>query len=208
MVEKCSALSNDVDKRSISLAVRLDVPASEALADHFENLSSVAILAHVELGHELRADPTRVVPLDGDREAAFSVDVACDVAVQPLAHVVMIANASDERKGRLRGRNRGRCQTEVWHRRVEKENRRLPTLPGGCPPSTIGASRLNFSVRNGKRCFPAAVTAETGAASCLTSIWHERAILKGAARLAHPQNSIASTRSVQNQDLEQLVRVR
>src|SRR5256885_401434 len=36
----------------------------------------------------------------------------------------------------------------------KKDYRRLPTLPGGCPPSTIGASRLNFSVRNGKRCFP------------------------------------------------------
>ena len=45
--------------------------------------------------------------------------------------------------------------------------RRRPTLPGGCPPSTIGAGGLNFSVRNGKRCFPAAMTAE---------------IVKGAAR--------------------------
>src|SRR5204863_1536684 len=51
-------------------------------------------------------------------------------------------------------------------RRPSKGNRRLPTLPGGCPPSTIGASGLNFSVRNGKRCFPAAMTAElSGAAS-------------------------------------------
>ena len=39
------------------------------------------------------------------------------------------------------------------------KNRRRPTLPGGCPPSTIGAGGLNFSVRNGKRCFPAAMTA-------------------------------------------------
>ena len=39
-------------------------------------------------------------------------------------------------------------------------NRRRPTLPGGCPPSTIGASGLNFSVRNGKRCNPDAITAE------------------------------------------------
>ena len=35
-------------------------------------------------------------------------------------------------------------------------NRRRPTLPGPCEPSTIGAERLNFSVRNGKRCFPLA----------------------------------------------------
>src|SRR5205809_4447719 len=35
--------------------------------------------------------------------------------------------------------------------------RRRPTLPGGCPPSTIGAEGLNCSVRNGKRCFPLAI---------------------------------------------------
>jgi hypothetical protein len=28
---------------------------------------------------------------------------------------------------------------------------RLPTLPGGHPPSTIGVEGLNYSVRNGKR---------------------------------------------------------
>src|SRR5205807_253521 len=43
---------------------------------------------------------------------------------------------------------------------VGKKNRRRPTLPGGCPPSTIGPGELNFSVRNGKRCFPAGMTAE------------------------------------------------
>src|SRR5262249_8337750 len=31
-----------------------------------------------------------------------------------------------------------------------------PTLPPGLPDSTIGAGGLNFSVRNGKRCFPSA----------------------------------------------------
>src|SRR5437764_6977543 len=34
--------------------------------------------------------------------------------------------------------------------------RRRPTLPGPLGPSTIGAEGLNFSVRNGKRCFPLA----------------------------------------------------
>src|SRR3954453_16863166 len=61
----------------------------------------------------------------------------------------------------------------------EETSRRRPTLPGGCPPSTIGASVLNFSVRNGKRCTPAAITAET---------------VKSASK-AHPQNSIAATTS-------------
>jgi hypothetical protein len=36
------------------------------------------------------------------------------------------------------------------------KNRRRPTLPGPCEPSTIGAEGLNCSVRNGKRCFPLA----------------------------------------------------
>ena len=35
---------------------------------------------------------------------------------------------------------------------------RRPTLPGGLPPSTIGAGRLNFRVRNGNGCIPAAIT--------------------------------------------------
>ena len=38
--------------------------------------------------------------------------------------------------------------------------RRRPTLPGARAPSTIGPGRLNFSVRNGKRCTPAGMTAE------------------------------------------------
>jgi SAM-dependent methyltransferase len=75
---------------------------------------------------------------------------------------------------------------------LSKENGRRPTLPGGCPPSTIGPGGLNCSVRNGKRCFPAGMTAQ---------------VVEGAAQIAHPQNSIAAKR-VQNQDLEQLVRVR
>nr|ANA07969.1 hypothetical protein 5G12_007 [uncultured bacterium 5G12] len=45
-------------------------------------------------------------------------------------------------------------------RHLVKKNGRRPTLPGACAPSTIGASGLNFSVRNGKRCFPAAMTAQ------------------------------------------------
>jgi hypothetical protein len=38
--------------------------------------------------------------------------------------------------------------------------RQRPTLPGSCPPSTIGAEGLNDSVRNGKRCFPLAMATE------------------------------------------------
>src|SRR6185503_10032752 len=41
------------------------------------------------------------------------------------------------------------------------KDRRRPTLPGPCGPSTIGAVGLNCSVRNGKRCFPHAIATET-----------------------------------------------
>ncbi|MCW3045966.1 MAG: hypothetical protein JWO74_250 [Solirubrobacterales bacterium] len=41
-------------------------------------------------------------------------------------------------------------------------NRRRPTLPGPCGPSTIGAEGLNCSVRNGKRCFPLAIATGNG----------------------------------------------
>ena len=57
--------------------------------------------------------------------------------------------------------------------------RRRPTLPGACAPSTIGAGGLNFSVRNGKRCTPDAMTAET----CQVGAGR---------RLPHLQNSIAT----------------
>ncbi len=40
-------------------------------------------------------------------------------------------------------------------------NRRRPTLPGRIRPSTIGATGLNFCVRNGNRCDPSAITTET-----------------------------------------------
>ena len=41
-------------------------------------------------------------------------------------------------------------------------NRRRPTLPGGLPPSTIGANGLNFRVRNGNGCISVAITTEIG----------------------------------------------
>ncbi len=40
------------------------------------------------------------------------------------------------------------------------EIRRRPTLPGGLPPSTIGADRLNFRVRDGNGCDPVAMATE------------------------------------------------
>ena len=42
-----------------------------------------------------------------------------------------------------------------------REIRRRPTLPGRIHPSTIGADRLNFRVRNGNGCGPVAIATET-----------------------------------------------
>ena len=39
--------------------------------------------------------------------------------------------------------------------------RRRPTLPGPCGPSTIGADRLNFRVRNGNGWVTVAMATET-----------------------------------------------
>jgi hypothetical protein len=52
-----------------------------------------------------------------------------------------------------------------------KKARRRPTLPGGYPPSTIGAGGLHFRVRNGNGCYPAAMaTGNLVFFSCQT--WH------------------------------------
>ena len=67
-----------------------------------------------------------------------------------------------------RGRRRGSRALARWAKRRAAptgrldEDRRRPTLPGPCGPSTIGAEGLNFSVRNGKRCFPLAIATENG----------------------------------------------
>ena len=71
---------------------------------------------------------------------------------------------SDDRAAALVVSNRAK-RAKPAKGRLREVNRRRPTLPGGCPPSTIGAGGLNFSVRNGKRCTPAAMTAETLAQS-------------------------------------------
>jgi hypothetical protein len=49
------------------------------------------------------------------------------------------------------------CNSLTASRAGVSKNRRRPTLPGPCEPSTIGAEGLNCSVRNGKRCFPLAM---------------------------------------------------
>ena len=50
------------------------------------------------------------------------------------------------------------------------EIRRRPTLPGGLPPSTIGAGSLNFRVRDGNGCDPAAIATEICCQGCATAM--------------------------------------
>jgi hypothetical protein len=47
-----------------------------------------------------------------------------------------------------------------FDRVLSGEIRRRPTLPGRIHPSTIGAGRLNFRVRNGNGCDPVAIATE------------------------------------------------
>src|SRR5207253_11403052 len=101
-LEECLPLANYEHQRPVALAIRLDVATAEPVADQLEHLCPVAVLADMELRNELKPDTTRAVALHRDREASFSVDVPCDVAVQPFLlivrtpHVVTIVNARSD----------------------------------------------------------------------------------------------------------------
>ena len=98
-IEQVHALAHDEDERAITSAVRSDGATTESNLDQPQHLSPVAVLADMELRHELKSDPTGRVALHRDREASFSVDVPSDVAIQPFLlivrtrHVVTIVNA-------------------------------------------------------------------------------------------------------------------
>src|SRR5262249_18452624 len=97
-VEELAAVTHHQDERSIALAVRSYSAASEPRTDQLEHLSPVAVLADMELRNELKAVVAAWIALHRDREASFSVDVPCDVAIQPFLlivrtrHVVTIVN--------------------------------------------------------------------------------------------------------------------
>jgi hypothetical protein len=77
--------------------------------------------------------------------------------------------------------------------------RQRPTLPGGLPPSTIGAERLNFCVRYGNRCDPFAIV--TG---YCPAVLDSRYKLMG---VLHPQNYTMQSLIVIDQALDRLVSV-
>ena len=118
---------------------------------------------------------TRTNPARADRRSTGSPigqrvsGHACTILIARLSAVDRHGYAPENRRRRHkracalsstpRQRQPGtRCQQErAAHRRPVSKNRRRPTLPGPCEPSTIGAEGLNCSVRNGKRCFPLAI---------------------------------------------------
>ena len=72
-----------------------------------------------------------------------NLDFGNEFPAQQLKYPTTAAGSRGDRK------SRGVFTERFWRR---------PTLPGGLPPSTIGAGRLNFRVRNGNGCIPAAIT--------------------------------------------------
>ena len=61
------------------------------------------------------------------------------------------------------------------------KTRQFPTLPLGCPSSTIGTRGLNFRVRNGNGCFPSVMIAGILMLFCLNKLYGQvsRAISTG-----------------------------
>jgi hypothetical protein len=164
--EKAKRARGNPPTSSLSGAPVADVTRPRVVDVHPDRSDDSSILDDREL---LRSDPRNLSLDEGAcislcirardcRNPVVNVDVIArgdncrDVVQRPGAQLdVAVARFHLHKPRTTKGRFRGPSK---------KDNRRLPTLPGGCPPSTIGASRLNFSVRNGKRCFPAAMTAE------------------------------------------------
>ena len=79
-------------------------------------------------------------------------------------------------------------KTGACHRHAPVGIRQRPTLPGRFQPSTIGAKRLNFCVRDGNRWIPLAIT--TGNSSGC-SLAFPLALCSALPRLACPDNCTA-----------------
>ena len=79
-------------------------------------------------------------------------------------------------------------KNRACHRHAPVGIRQRPTLPGRFQPSTIGAKRLNFCVRDGNRWIPLAIT--TGNSSGC-SLAFPLALCSALPRLACPDNCTA-----------------
>ena len=74
-----------------------------------------------------------------------------------------------------------------------EKSRRRPTLPGGYPPSTIGADGLNCRVRNGNGCLSAAMATGNRALSGSNRESDRIHSEPGVTIVVTPERSIAST---------------
>ena len=70
--------------------------------------------------------------------------------IVPVGYVPPAMKSRDERPV-------AHSQLSASEGRSSEKSRRRPTLPGGYPPSTIGAGGLHYRVRDGNGCFPAAI---------------------------------------------------
>ena len=98
-----------------------------------------ALLDQRRRGHRRGANPARASA--GSRSSA---------SCSPRRPTVVVAPQTARARGATK-----KPRTRRGY--LVQKNRRRPTLPGPCGPSTIGAEGLNGSVRNGKRCFPLAI---------------------------------------------------
>ena len=85
--QKIDAVPYHIDERPVSTTgsgIGPDPAAAESGSQELEDRSSLWVLADVELGYELPAEPCGRIPLDRDVEASFPVDVSRQVVVQPF----------------------------------------------------------------------------------------------------------------------------
>ena len=101
LLQQIQPVSNDTVRRARRAAIRLDVAATESGSNQLEHLGPVTVLADMKLRHGAETRRRQLgFRCTAHREASFSVDVACDVTIQPFLpicsrtrHVVTIVNA-------------------------------------------------------------------------------------------------------------------
>ena len=84
--QKVGSFPNHVHQRRVGGAgvIPPDPAAAESRCDQVEDLTTLCVLADMELRDELPAGSRRFVPLNGDVERSFPVDETRDVSIQPF----------------------------------------------------------------------------------------------------------------------------
>jgi hypothetical protein len=86
LTQEIGSIANDEHESRVlrSAMVLLDPSAAQPVLDEVEDLTPLRVLADMELRHELPTNPRARIPLDGNVEGSFSIDVARDVGIQPF----------------------------------------------------------------------------------------------------------------------------